>query len=712
MFPIILFFVHFEVLAQPTTTISQVSLSNILPLAGSTLSVTVSFCDTNYYGSFNFVAGISTTNTLEACSSANQMFDVYSNGTNLPWTNNPGCCGYNPGTPGSLGVTTCGNSPSTITQVWTVSLPATLAGGTYYYFVATDDYSAKCGDTNYNFNSAQFTVPLPTPGCTVIKTAEGPTVAPNGLVLFNIAYTFVNTTNFVLTDQIPGNTTPVTMSPGGSLSGNTVTWNLYNGAATTQQSGNEWVLLSVNTGVSNGSLINNTAVGTAAGAPSGPVTSNTASSTVQVPIGNLVKSESVSSIGTGNNVSYNLDWVSTGQDLQFYDSYDNVPVAAGVSTGGSSVPWGYDLTNYTDVPAASDPGTWVVDSDALGNNFLSASVSFDSSGGSGRYPVLVRNGPGLDICDDFSVEGDIQIPVTALGATNGGDGHMVVAANASQGITYEVAISQNSAPAYEFYQKNNNPIPGAAGSNALVINQGVWYTLLTNVQFSSGGAGVSFTTILWQTNNPSNATTFSYVDTSTPLPTCSGGWDQGWRADETAGTDWFSNLKVFGPGPLVNALVWDVVPSGVTYVSGSANAGGVYNAGTNAISWVAPTSFPVTMYSFNTPISWTGTAYCPGPIVNQATISSSSLSSNVVSNPVTLAITGSCITYTPTVTPTITNTPLPGATNTFTVTPTATFSPTLTYTLTPTHLPTSQQHPAIPPQSQTLPPSRILLLLL
>ncbi len=87
--------------------------------------MTVSFCDTNYYGQFNLVGGISTSNSLQACNSAGQQFDVYSNGTNLPWNANPSGGGYNPGTPGSLGVTTCGNAGSTITQVWTVTLPAT-----------------------------------------------------------------------------------------------------------------------------------------------------------------------------------------------------------------------------------------------------------------------------------------------------------------------------------------------------------------------------------------------------------------------------------------------------------------------------------------------------------------------------------------------------------------------------------------------------------
>jgi hypothetical protein len=214
----------------------------------------------------------------------------------------------------------------------------------------------------------------------------------------------------------------------------------------------------------------------------------------------------------------------------------------------------------------------------------------------------------------------------------------------------------------------------------------------TEVLFNQGSNAVSFIIDLWQRDNPSISTAVTLFmdpiyDSNIILPTCSGGWRSGWQADETSGTDWYSNLKVFSPGPIVNGVVSDVVPAGDTYVPGSATSGGVYDAIANAITWSAPGSFPTTMYSFNNPVQWAAQVACTGSdIINAFSMSAAGIPVTV-SNPVTLTLS-SCSTPTFTNTPTITDTPTntnsPTPTNTPTITPTPTFSNTNTFTSTPT----------------------------
>ncbi len=264
----------------------------------------------------------------------------------------------------------------------------------------------------FQFNSAPFTVPLPPPAFTIQKQAEGTTANPLGLILFTVDYTFVNTNNFVITDPVPANTIFVGASPGGALSGGNVTWNLGN--ATTQITGDAWFLAQVNSGVSNGTVINNTASGNTTELPS-PVNSNTVSVTIGSPAVTLNKSESSTSVANGGNVTYTLAWTASGQNLDVYDSYNN----DSLGTNGNSIQ-GYDGTGYTQIGT----GTFTVANDPQVDDYLNTNTGSTSS-----FPLLLRNSPALDICQGVIVEGDMVIPnVSGTNATPfGADATMVLA---------------------------------------------------------------------------------------------------------------------------------------------------------------------------------------------------------------------------------------------------------------------------------------------
>ena len=563
--------------------------------------------------------------------------------------------------------------PCPYTQIFDVTIPSGTAPGPINLIVAAGDYYVQCNNGIVQQIYTVLNIPLPPPSCTTSVMTEGVTAAPNGFFLFDVDYSFVNAGSSNIVYTLPPNVTLQSAGPNAVTTSGSVSWNLGN--ISLPVTGVAWALLSVNSGTSNGTVIPNSATLNSAGCS----TSSSAVSNVIVAIPqiSLLKSESASSLTAGSTVTYNLDWTATGDNLQIYDSYDNITI--GANTTGSAVPWGYDGTSYQVFPGpgpGTSLGTWTVQQDAAGNHFIEATVPYNSSGSGGNYPELIRNVPGAEICDPIEVEGDLQIPVSAAGAGTGADAHMVVACNPSQGITLKAGISIDAFPNHLFVQKNNiYPLPAGAGTNSLpfTITAGVWYTLKAQVQ-SSGSGAITYTLQLWPKGDPTDVGTLSYIDTTAPQPVCSGGWRSGWQADETGGTGWYTNLKVFGPGPILSAAVTDAVPAGVTYI-GSSTAG-VYNVGTNTLSWNAPAAFPTTMFSFDTPVNWWGTVACPGPIYNSFEMAANSIPATT-SNTVTLAVSGGCITSTPTNTPTVTPT----------FTPTATATPTPPLTSTPTNTP-------------------------
>ncbi len=700
---LVIFSFNQKVWADPQD-LAILGISNSNPSPGTSMSVTVTFCDDTTWASNRVelmaaIIGGTQTNITSCNTTPNQYFVVDSAITvSGGIATGPGTYDLGSGSPQGVkgppiyptysnnGTPAC--PTDAVTAVWNIYIDGNyLSPGTYSLVViAREDY-VTCG-LSFSQASITFTVPLPPPSFTVSKSIETLTAAPDGLALFDIQYYFVNSTNCTLTDQLPPNLTyeGASNSPLGTTAvGNLVTWNF--GSVSTPISGTVWVLASVNTGTVNGTAVINTATGSTN--ESGSQVSNPVTLTVQVPQLTLLKSESASSLASGSAVTYVLDWTASGQNLQLYDTYDyissgtNVPFASGPTT----VAWGFDGTDYVTgsgiVP--SDFGSWTIGSDSLGNHYIMASTNLTvCNGGVGHYPVLIRNAPGFDICSDVTVEGDLQIP--SSNTCTGADAHMIMASNPAQGITFKGGISLDTDPGKLFVQFNNDYKNGywpSISDNSLTfpVTQGGWYTMKTQVVFSPGASAVSFIVSLWPKNSPASVNTVTFydspaVDPGFVMPTCSGGWRAGWQADETAGTDWYSNLKIFGPGPVVDAAVTDVVPQYVSYV-GSNLTDTVAGSSPQTLVWSSssvPPAFAATMFSFDTPIQWWGTVSCPGPVVNQFSMGSPSIPVTT-SNQVTLSISGPCG---PTNTPTQTASP--------TATSTSTQTSTITPTLTPTPL--------------------------
>lgn len=631
------------------TSITGITLTPSNPSPGQTVTVNWSYTEASAFNNPRFFIVVSNTSTLQNAGSAGESI-VFGDGCVPSALVNGGC--------NSIGTNVPAGSN---TYSASIVIPSNLTPGTWYVIVAMRDYyvGLNPNPTIDQQNFTSFTVPLPAASFTITKSAEGTTASPQGLILFNLDYSFVNTTNFIISDNIPTNTTFVTASPGGGVSGSSVTWNLGN--ATTQQSGTVWFLAQVNAGTADGTTITNTASGQTNEVAS--TSSNAVSVVVGSPAVTLTKSQSSSSLAAGSNVTYTLAWSASGQNLDLYDSYNN----DSNGTSGNSI-LGYDnSTPYAQVGA----GIFQVTSDVNNNHYITS-----NPGGSGNFPLLLRTAPTFDICGGVVVEGDLLIPG---GSPGGADATMVLAYNVNGGVTqaYMLAMSLDNGPGNFFLQKNNGasvtyPVAMPNSAVSLTIATDTWFTVKGQITYSAGNLTIQGK--IWQKGTAEPAGwAFTYVDPS-PFP-CGETWQQGWQSDGTAYSpsgDSFANLKVFGPGPVVNSTVSDVVPPGITYLgSNSVTATSAPN-----LSW----SFPGTLFAQTAPVSWWGQVACPGPMINQFSLTASNMAATATSNPVTLSISGSCITSTPTDTPTIT----PTSTPTSTGTPPPTFTPTSTPSLTPT----------------------------
>ncbi len=658
-------------------TFSSLSLSNANPAPGSTVGVTAVYCEGTFKTPHFFVGLNPTSTSLQSCPAANQVLLVDS--TTVPsgsYSVNSSTNDSNDGGGGWTGVAVGATAACPVTQVWSVTIPLTLSAGTYHLIVEENDFYIGCNGNAYPNVNTTITVPYPPPSINLVKIADGSTANPGDLVLFRLDYTYVNTGPVNITDVIPAGTTLAAasgaISPGGVLTGSTITWTLP--ATLAPVTGEVWFLTKVNPGTPAGTVLSNTA--SASSGTAGTVNSNTAQVNIGVGGFTLMKSESAASLNNGNTVTYTLSYQVSGESLQDCDTYGNNNV--GTANGAIK---GFDGTGYT-YTNTGGIGGFTVQTDAQGNSYVQACAqnTCNSATTVGNYPTLLRNSPAVNLCNDFMVEGDLMIPPSSAA---GADATMVLADNlAAPGVNdaYMVGMSLDPGPNNFYIQKNQSPgtvtFPGGAQANnaalGITITSGVWYTIKVLVTSSAGS--LIFQGKLWPKGTPEPATwSINWTD-NTPLPCTAingGTYQLGWQADGSSSTDDYSNLKLYGPSPVVNPTLWDTLPAGLTFVVSTPNAPSSQLG--NYLEWDLGGAQPVTTYNLTGGVTLSAVVTC-GTFTNQAAIMGSGAASMVQSNSVTLNIQSGCITSTPTNTPTATITPTPS------VTPTPTNSPTVTPT--------------------------------
>ncbi len=675
------------------------------PVPSSVVTLTVSYCTTDAYNPTAILVAVNDNGVagFQSCSAATagQNFLVYNTGTGTVAGNvaNGNAAAVTNGSEDGYLInplpTPVGGGCTPVTETYYYTVPASSYGITYNFSVLANDDNFYCGGSGVTATTA---ISVSSGGGRVgsaTKTvngsiANGASAAPGDLILFSINYDFYNTNTVNgISDAIPPGTTLVSEGPPGYVSSTAgpVSWTIP--ASASNKTGTVWMLVSVNAGTTG--TINNTATLTGS---FGTTTTNTAQATVNGGGFQLVKSQSSAVLAPGQDETYTLSYNINGESLQYYDSYDN----DGVGTSGAGIK---DMSSnpYTLIPSNGDSGSITIAQGPDGNNYIATTVAYSSS--SGNYPVLLRNG-GVSMCNGstFTVEGDLEIPAGAPGATGssaGGDATMVIAYQVDAGVTYALMgiLSLDTAPANGYIGVQ----VGNAGTNSWPCGNetmpapeaGVWYTMEATV--TDVGNTQTVTIQLWQKGNIAAGVWTTSCTTSLP---CAGGlWQQGWQVDATAGQDNYGNLMLFTDDAVVDTKLTDAVPTGMTFVGCStANAGvaGIACPGSGPnLTW----NFPATVYNLSGAITWWGSVSC-GAAASVTYINSAAITANgdaaVTSNAVTAVLKCSTPTPTPTntITNTPTNTPTPTITNTFTNTPTKTptFTPTNTPTITPTYTPT------------------------
>jgi hypothetical protein len=641
--------------------IDSVTLSNSTPTQGSTLGVTVIFCDDTAWAQnrVNMMAAVKSSSlsssSIDACGTSGQAMVVSSAGVNVPTSSFvSGVSIPQPQQNGASGG--CPSNP--VTVVWNITLdPTYFPGGDTYHFVVCgkEDYIDCNAISGSSCASADFTIPPPPAAVTITGSAAESPVAPLGLVRYMVDYSFVNTTGFNITVPLPVNTTFVAASPGGSYAAGSVAWNI--GDTAKLKIGEAWVLVRVDAAAPDAS--NLTAVFSGTSNDVGTQTSST-SVVVRKPIFTLTKSQSSASVNAGDIVTYTLAWTADGQSLQWVDSYD----------ASSSAPTGFDGSAYNVVSNGGVNGSWTLGTDTDNGQYI-------LSNGGGKYPLLLRSTP-LDLCGGYTVQADMYIDPSN---TPNLDAHLVIGGNGLADAAsnyYMVGISGDASPHKVWLQKNvlGVPVTNMAGgySDSFVINPGTWYTAKAQVTFSGTSLVVAVT--VWPRGTAEPALPLFTCTDSSPLVCNPSGNYIGWQAD--VGIDHYDNLMLMAPGPIANPVVADTIPTGITY------------SGSQPVAWFQPNllswSLAATVLGQPAPIQWWGPA-CLGPAINTARIASDGVPA-VDSNAVTLNVTGSCG---PTPTPTETGTPTASPTSTSTLT--ATMTPTNTTTLTATMTSTNSMTP-------------------
>lgn len=678
-------------LAWASVSITGISISNSNPVPGTVVAVTVVYCETANTTPFWLVALNPSSNTIQSCPTANQVLlvDGGTSPTGASVVSSSRDDASDPGGNGWAGVAVPNTPPPCpYTQVFNVTIPTDLNAGAYNLDVSAGDYFVQCNGGVVAHTSAALNLPYPPPGINLVKIADGNTANPGDLVLFRLDYSYVNTGPVTLTDTLPAGTSLASpsgsISPGGSLSGGTFTWVLP--ASLPTQSGEAWFLTKVNSGVSAGTVLTNTAA--ASSSTAGTVDSNQAQVNIGVGGFTLLKSQSAASLANGATQTYTLNYQVSGESLQQCDTYAN----NAVNTANNSI-LGYDGTSYINTNTGGQ-GAFTVQTDAQGNSYVQgcASNSCGSAVTVNNYPTLLRSAPPVSLCSNFMVEGDLQIPTTS---SPGADATLAVADNLSApGVNdaYMVGISLDCGPGNFYLQKNNSsgntvsylasPCNAAIGTT---IASGAWYTV--KVLVTQSGASLVFQAKVWPRGTLEPPGWSINVTDASPLP-CTprngGQYLMGWQADGSSPTDDFSNLKLYGPAPLVNPRLWDTLPASLAFVSSNPLAPTQQTG--NFLEWDLGGAHPVTAFNLTGAVTLSALVNCAGSggggnAVNQAAIMGDGAASMVLSNAVTANVV--CATSTPTHTPTLTPTPTPR----LTATNTPTSSPTHTPTITPTPMP-------------------------
>jgi hypothetical protein len=481
--------------------------------------------------------------------------------------------------------------------------------------------------------------PTLVPSFSVSETVNSPSAqSGTGLILFSFPYVASNTTtSAVIASVVPPNTLLVALGPPSivaNAAGSAITWTI---PASQSVTGTVWMLVKVPSTVPLGTVINSSGE---YGLTTSPSSATNAVTAVVGPEMEIAASVSPSGASVGSVVNYNLIWKVTGEFLSVFDSYDNATIGAIGTASTGSEPWGYDGSPY-DIEPSGTNATWTITSETNSDQYVLAANPGTQNG------YLLRSSPGVQLApqNNYSVAGAVLINT---GSTSGS---LALAMDSAGNNGYLVGLSTSPSPGILYVDRITSGSPTTLSTSSLAVSTDTFYAISAAVNPTTGGGSVTLLAKAWQAfqSVPSNYA-ITVVD---PGVITSG--EVGWEINP-ANTAAYTDLYLFLNNGLVNPVVTDTLPTGITFQNATPVA--TYTAPLVNFSVGAP----VTVVGGSVTYSWTGVVNGCGTLNNQASINGSNLQGTtmpqVSSNVVTLQV--ACVSNnTPTPTPNGSLTPTP-----------------------------------------------------
>jgi len=387
----------------------------------------------------------------------------------------------------SLGTLNAGASGS-LQLVVRVNSP--LADGT---IITNGTYSIDSTQTSPAAGAAVTTTVVSTPALGLTRTDSPDPVQAGANLTYTLSYTNTGTaaaTGVILTDTVPANTSFVSATAGGTLSGGTVTWSA--GTVNAGASGSVQMVVRITSPLANGTIITSGAASIDCD-QTAPVSGAAITTTVaSAPVLSVSAMDAPDPVDAGSNITYTVQYANTGNaDATGVVLSDTLPASTtfvSASNGGT---------------AAASIVTWAIGS-------LAAGVS-------GQAQLVVRvNSPlanGTIITNGtYSIDSAQTNPVSGAAVTTTVASSPVLAAsmtgspdpvNAGSNITYTISYSN----------------AGNANATTTVLTD----ALPVNTTFVSatGGGVLSGGTVSWSLGTLNAGATGSQqlvVRVASPLP--------------------------------------------------------------------------------------------------------------------------------------------------------------------------------------------------
>ena len=343
-----------------------------------------------------------------------------------------------------------------------------LTTGLTYYFVV----EAYDGAGNFSTPSAEMNgVPGGSAGPALsLSVADAPDpIGPGANLTYTLAYAnggVASASSVVITDAVPANTTFVSATAGGTLSGGTLTWTV--GGLASGVTGSVQMTVRVSSSLANGTTITNSAA-VIDSAETTPATAATAFTTVSsLPVLTVSATDGPDPVAAGSNITYTLSYANNG-------------------TGGATA------VVVTDAVPANTTFVSATAGGTLAGGTVTWSIGSLAAGASGSVQMVVRaNSPlangttitngtyAVDCAETAAIAGAAvtttvtSAPVLALSASDAPD-----PVTAGANITYTLTLSNS----------------GNMNASATVVTVGV----PSNTTFVSATAGGTHSagTVTW-----------------------------------------------------------------------------------------------------------------------------------------------------------------------------------------------------------------------